>query len=87
MLRITRKVEYALIALRHLQQAEKGQLASAKSMASIYGIPQELLAKILQRLSKQNIQGASQNRRADEAAREQNAGYCSRLSACWPKLA
>ena len=55
MLRITRKVEYALIALRHLQQAEKGQLASAKSMASIYGIPQELLAKILQRLSKENI--------------------------------
>ena len=55
MLRITRKLEYALIALRHLQQAEKGQLASAKSMASIYGIPQELLAKILQRLSKENI--------------------------------
>ena len=55
MLKITRKVEYALIALRHLQQAEKGHLASAKSMASTYGIPQELLAKILQRLSRKNI--------------------------------
>tara|TARA_Y100000590_G_scaffold49476_1_gene52327 strand:- start:65 stop:463 length:399 start_codon:yes stop_codon:yes gene_type:complete len=55
MLKITRKVEYALIALRHLQQLEKGQLSSARSMASIYGIPQELLAKILQKLAKKNI--------------------------------
>ena len=55
MLKITRKVEYALIALRHLQTMEQGQLASAKSMASEYGIPQELLAKILQKLSKEKI--------------------------------
>ena len=55
MLKITRKVEYALIALRHLQQMERGQLSSAKSMALEYGIPQELLAKILQKLSKQKI--------------------------------
>ena len=55
MLKITRKVEYALIALRHLQQMEQGQLSSAKSMASEYGIPQELLAKILQKLAKEKI--------------------------------
>ena len=55
MLKITRKVEYALIALRHLQQMERGQLSSAKSMALEYGIPQELLAKILQKLSKEKI--------------------------------
>ena len=55
MLKITRKVEYALIALRHLQQKERGQLSSAKSMALEYGIPQELLAKILQKLSKEEI--------------------------------
>ncbi|OUX32140.1 MAG: hypothetical protein CBE24_03765 [bacterium TMED264] len=55
MLKITRKVEYALIALRHLQQSERGKLCSAKTMSSEYGIPQELLAKILQKLSKENI--------------------------------
>ena len=55
MLKITRKVEYALIALRHLQQTEQGQLSSAKSMALEYDIPQELLAKILQRLAKERI--------------------------------
>ena len=55
MLKITRKVEYALIALRHLQQNERGKLCSAKTMSLEYGIPQELLAKILQKLSKENI--------------------------------
>ena len=34
---------------------ERGQLSSAKSMALEYGIPQELLAKILQKLSKEEI--------------------------------
>ena len=55
MLKLTRKVEYALIALRHLQKLQTGKLSSAKSMASAYGIPHELLAKILQRLAKKNI--------------------------------
>ena len=55
MLKITRKVEYALIALRHLQQNEQGNLCSAKTLSLEYGIPQELLAKILQKLSKENI--------------------------------
>jgi Rrf2 family protein len=55
MLKITRKVEYALISLRHLQQKEKGQLSSAKEIAEAYSIPQELLAKILQHLSREKI--------------------------------
>ena len=55
MLKITRKVEYALIALRHFQNQEKGRLTSSKEMAETYGIPKELLAKILQRLAKENI--------------------------------
>ena len=55
MLKITRKVEYALIALRHLQQKGRGELCSAKTLSLEYGIPQELLAKILQKLSKENI--------------------------------
>ena len=55
MLKITRKVEYALIALRHLQTNKDGQLSSAKEIAGAYGIPQELLAKILQRLARGNI--------------------------------
>ena len=55
MLKITRKVEYALIALRHLQANEQGKLSSAKALSSEYSIPKELLAKILQKLSKEKI--------------------------------
>ena len=55
MLKITRKVEYALIALRHLQANREEQLSSAKEIAETYGIPQELLAKILQRLAREDI--------------------------------
>ena len=55
MLKISRKVEYALIALRHLQGLKKEELASAKELADSYGVPKELLAKVLQRLAKKNI--------------------------------
>ncbi len=55
MLKITRKVEYALIALHHLQKQEKNKLTSAKEMANAYGIPHELLAKILQRLAREDV--------------------------------
>ena len=55
MLKISRKVEYALIALRHLQGLKKEELASAKELAVSYGVPKELLAKVLQRLAKKKI--------------------------------
>ena len=55
MLKITRKVEYALIALRHMQSNNKKGLASAKEIATIYGIPQQLLAKTLQQMARDSI--------------------------------
>ena len=55
MLKISRKVEYALIALRHLQGLDEKELVSAKELANAYGVPKELLAKVLQRLAKKNI--------------------------------
>jgi len=55
MLKITRKVEYALIALNHLQQQNNGDLCSAKEISKQYGIPQELLAKTLQKLARVEI--------------------------------
>ena len=53
MLKLTRKLEYALIALRHMQ--DKGDIfTSAKEIAGMYLIPYELLAKILQQMAKLN---------------------------------
>ena len=39
MLKISRKVEYALIALRHLQGLGEKELASAQELADAYGVP------------------------------------------------
>ena len=69
MLKITRKVEYALIALRHLQQMERGQLSSAKSMALEYDIPQELL-DIASQAEKDGIEDVSSDSESEEQKEE-----------------
>ena len=55
MLKLTRKVEYALIALRHMQGKELESVSSTKEIAVRYNIPIEILAKTLQHLAKENI--------------------------------
>jgi Rrf2 family protein len=64
MLRLTKKADYGLMALKYLaEQAEaagSGQLAhsasaSAKAIADAYHIPPQLLAKILQTLTRGGI--------------------------------
>jgi len=55
MLKITRKAEYALIALRHLNGLKDGELATVKDISTQYGIPQELLAKALQQLAREKV--------------------------------
>jgi Rrf2 family protein len=50
MLKLTKKADYGLIALRHL--AVQRRSASAKDIAESYGIPLPLLSKVLQKLTK-----------------------------------
>ena len=52
MLKLTKKADYGLIALRHLAVNCGGVSSSAKAIADCYGIPLPLLAKILQKLTK-----------------------------------
>src|SRR5689334_9859855 len=51
MLKLTKKADYGLIALKHLA-VSGGPSASAKEIAETYGIPLPLLAKVLQKLAK-----------------------------------
>ena len=60
MLKITRKVEYALIALRHMQLKESEELTSTKEIATRYGVPLQLLAKTLQHMARDGILEAVQ---------------------------
>ncbi len=50
MLKLTKKADYGLIAMKHLAEHGEQCAISAKDLAEAYGIPQEALAKILQRL-------------------------------------
>jgi Rrf2 family protein len=53
MLKLTKKADYALMAMRHL--AEQDTSCCAKDISAAYGIPQEAMAKILQRLAKAGL--------------------------------
>lgn len=52
MVRLSKRVEYGLIAIRHIATRPLGELVTAKEIAEQYSIPYELLAKVLQKLSK-----------------------------------
>ena len=52
MLRLGKKADYGLIALRHLAAQRPRASSSAKAIARTYGMPAELVAKVLQRLAK-----------------------------------
>ncbi len=55
MLKLTKKADYGLIAVRHLAEHADLGACSAKDLAEMYGIPQEALAKILQQLAKSKL--------------------------------
>ena len=54
MLKLTKKADYSLIALKHfaLRQRETGESVSAKEVSEVSGIPLPLLSKLLQKLGK-----------------------------------
>jgi FeS assembly SUF system regulator len=54
MLKLTKKADYSLIALKHfaIRQRETGGAVSAKEVADTCGIPLPLLSKLLQKLGK-----------------------------------
>ena len=55
MLKLTRKVEYSLMALRHMQGKSINSISSTREIANQYNIPVEILAKTLQHMAKVNI--------------------------------
>lgn len=52
MLKLTKKADYGLIALKHLALRSATGSACTKDIAEAYGIPVPLLSKILQRLAR-----------------------------------
>lgn len=54
-MRLSRKSDYALRAVRHISNLPKGQLGSINSVSSAESVPREFLAKILKDLTRSGI--------------------------------
>ena len=55
MLRLTKKADYGLMALKYLAEHSGHASLSAKDIAEAYRIPPQLLAKILQQLAREGL--------------------------------
>jgi Rrf2 family protein len=63
MLRLSKKADYALIAMKHLATRPDAASASAREVAEQYDIPVELMAKVLQRLARRGLVTSHQGTR------------------------
>jgi Rrf2 family protein len=63
MLRLSKKADYALIAMKHLALRGDRGSSSAREIAEQYDIPIELMAKVLQRLVRRGLLASHQGTR------------------------
>jgi len=63
MLRLSKKADYALMAVKHLALRADTAAASAREIAEQYNIPVELMAKVLQRLARKGLLVSQQGTR------------------------
>ena len=63
MLRLSKKADYALIAMKHLALRGDRGSSSAREIAEQYDIPIELMAKVLQRLVRRSLLASHQGTR------------------------
>jgi Rrf2 family protein len=73
MLRLSKKADYALMAMKHLAARADQASCSAREIAESYEIPLELLAKVLQQLARArllvSVQGTRGGYRLGRAAK------------------
>ena len=60
MLKINRKIEYALIALKHMSRKAPGQLTSSKEICDIYHTPFDPMSRVLQIMAQHEVLRAEQ---------------------------
>src|SRR5438105_9981240 len=63
MLRLSKKADYALIAMKHLALRGDRGSSSAREIAELYAVPIELMAKVLQRLVRRGLLASHQGTR------------------------
>jgi Rrf2 family protein len=63
MLRLSKKADYALMAMKHLALRGDSGSSNAREIAEQYDIPIELMAKVLQRLARRGLLRSHQGTR------------------------
>ena len=54
-MRLTKRSEYGIIAMKYIASMENGEACSARFIAEYFNLPQEILAKIMQKLVKKGL--------------------------------
>jgi Rrf2 family protein len=62
-LRLSKKADYALIAMKHMVLRPDQSASSAREIAEQYDIPVELMAKVLQKLAREGLLASHQGTR------------------------
>jgi Rrf2 family protein len=55
MLKLSKKIDYGLMAIHYMVSHDQESVANTKQIAEEYNIPVELLAKVLQKLAKKGL--------------------------------
>ncbi|HTK83270.1 MAG TPA: Rrf2 family transcriptional regulator [Bacteroidota bacterium] len=55
MFQLSKRVEYGLIAVRHMAMCPAGTIVTTKEIAEKYHLPYELLAKVMQKLAREKF--------------------------------
>ena len=55
MLKVSRQVEYALIALKHMSDAGVDQVTAVRELCEVHHLPFDVISRALQRLAKHGI--------------------------------
>jgi Rrf2 family protein len=74
MLRISKKSEYGIIALKYMLNQPKGSIIRAKEIAEMYRISSEIMAKILQKLARKGIVQSHQGAKGGYILAKDGAG-------------
>ncbi len=76
MLKVNRKVEYGLVALKHMMHKPKGQLTSVREICDHYGTPFDPVAHVLRILNTEGLvqseQGAHGGYRLQDSVQTTN---------------
>jgi len=63
MIRLSKQTDYGFMAMAHLASQPSGVTCCAREIATAYGIPPALMAKLLQRLARRGLLCAQQGAR------------------------